>query len=71
MNRIDPFEMFTQRHQQNDNSVKSMRSQLISGYKFSKAGKVKQLRLGNWREQRSVNQILIILHVRVEECVMF
>ena len=27
-----------------------MRSRVISAYKFSKSGKVKQLRFGNWRE---------------------
>ena len=34
-----------------------MRSQLISVYKFPKAGKVKQLRLGNERERRSVEEL--------------
>ena len=29
---------------------------LISAYKLSKAGKVKQLRLGNWRRRRSARE---------------
>ena len=36
----------------------SMRSQLNSVYKFSKAGKVKQLRLGNRREKMWVDELL-------------
>ena len=36
-----------------DTAFQSMRSMLISAYKFSKAGKVKQLRFGNGRGRRS------------------
>ena len=38
----------------------SMRSEIISVYKFSRAGKVKQLRLGNRREKRSVEKYMLI-----------
>ena len=37
-----------------DTTLQSMRSRLISAYKFPKAGKVKQLRFGNWREKRGL-----------------
>ena len=59
----------------NDPTFQSMRSLLISAYKFSKAGKVKQLRLGNWREKRgrtddtySSSTILIVVS-RSASCV--
>ena len=47
----------------NDTAFQSVRSRMISAYKFSKACKVKQLRLGNWREKRYVGKTIMMLHM--------
>ena len=41
-----------------DTAFQSMRCRLNSAYKFSKPGKVKQLRLGNWRGRKSEGEAL-------------
>ena len=46
-----------------DTAFQSMRSRLMSVYKFSKPGKVKQLRLGNWREKSSVEDTMMMLNL--------
>ena len=45
-------------------TFQNMCSRLNSSYKFWKAGKVNQLRFGDWREKTSVGELLMMLHIR-------
>ena len=54
-----------------DITIQSMCSRLNSSYKFWTDKMNQLLRLGDWRKKTSVRELLMMLHIREEQCVIF